>query len=605
MIDVSPEFIRQLAEFVPAFAKSVLYAGPLHDVFEQSLLGRGHTRVHIAQRGERNAYDCATCFVNPADGTSETDTLATVSSSLEENGCGLLVGLPESGVPKLESLAAALSTIGLSLYRNHWLSVNERPDDRSGYIAFVVRSTYNPLVHARELTTEGHADWAFDVLMHIPEELQREPHVAAKIAAEKMVCLLAWDRAADGKDRLARFFFSQATFYNAVAVAPAAHEVYLCHGEFWKRVGDVSMRQRLLRSVFHAAPVAEGQKTEIHDNAEDPPRREFTPPGWQAPAKASRVLFVMPTRPHYGLDVLYYGFCETLGDANVVEFPYKPTLHGTIPAELANYPCMFNRAGRHLTLEEILTQLKRGAFNLVIYGDLEGGIDSHAARAIVGAAEDVPVVLCDAQDDPLDHWTKMNEFLGGQLCVYFKREMLACWDYGEHTVPLPFAYADERVPSLTPIGRSLPLFWAGHRQFGLRRLYLERIESLFDLDLNKNYSQDEYAAALREARIGLNIFGFGFDTVRYWEIPANGAMLLAERLPIHIPHNFVEGESAVFFDDLPELEEKLAYWMDRPEEAAAIAVRGNAHLRRYHTASARARQMLGWISERVPGWGKA
>ncbi|NUM55078.1 MAG: glycosyltransferase family 1 protein [Candidatus Hydrogenedentes bacterium] len=601
MLSATPEFVGSLAQYVPAFAGPTLYGGPSLDTFRASLADRAHTVVDTEGAGP---FDCVVRFVQPEEAENGGTVIRDVARALGANGCALFVLLPGAGAQSLESIAQWLGTEALALYRHHTVSTAGSADGGQGYIAFAVRSTYNPLLHARDLMMSGHADWAFDVLVHIPAELQTDPQIAARIAAEKLVCLLAWDRAAGEKDRLARFFFSQATFYNAVAVAPAAREVYLCHGEFWRRIGDVSMRQRLLRSVFHVAPVAESQQVEILEGVTEPPRRTFTPPAWRAPAKLPRVLFVMHPRPHYGLDVQYYGLCEVLGDANVVEFPYKPTLHGAKPAELAHYPCMFNRAGTPLLLDEVVTQLRRGEFDLVIYGDLEAGIDSSAAKTIVSAAGNIPVVLFDAQDDPLDQWAKMNEFVGGGLRLYFKREMLACWDYGEHTVPMPFAYADERIPSLDATPRNEPLFWAGHRQFGLRRLYLEQIESLFGMDLNKSYSQDEYSAALRGARIGLNIFGFGFDTVRYWEIPAHGAMLLAERLPIYVPLDFVDGESAVFFDDLPELEDRLTYWMAHGDEAARIAARGREHLLRHHTASARARQMLGWVQARVEGWGR-
>ena len=43
--------------------------------------------------------------------------------------------------------------------------------------------------------------------------------------------------------------------------------------------------------------------------------------------------------------------------------------------------------------------------------------------------------------------------------------------------------------------------------------------------------------------------------------------------------------------------EKLAYYLDHPEETTAIAAAGHAHLRRYHTASARAGQLLGRIEQ--------
>jgi spore maturation protein CgeB len=83
--------------------------------------------------------------------------------------------------------------------------------------------------------------------------------------------------------------------------------------------------------------------------------------------------------------------------------------------------------------------------------------------------------------------------------------------------------------------------------------------------------------------------------VRYWEIPAHKVMLLAERPPIRIPHNFKDGESAVFFDDLPELEAKVDYYLSRPDEARQIAEEGHRHFMRYHTTCARARQFLGYL----------
>ena len=51
-----------------------------------------------------------------------------------------------------------------------------------------------------------------------------------------------------------------------------------------------------------------------------------------------------------------------------------------------------------------------------------------------------------------------------EVAAYFKREMLACIDYGSNTFPLPFAYPDARMPSEVSGERSLPIFWAGHRK---------------------------------------------------------------------------------------------------------------------------------------------
>ncbi|MDZ4860169.1 MAG: glycosyltransferase, partial [Candidatus Hydrogenedentes bacterium] len=104
-----------------------------------------------------------------------------------------------------------------------------------------------------------------------------------------------------------------------------------------------------------------------------------------------------------------------------------------------------------------------------------------------------------------------------------------------------------------------------------------------------------YKQSLADSRIGLSFFGFGFDTVRYWELAAHGCMLLAERPLVRIPFNFIAGESANFFDDLPELEQKLAHYLAHPDEAQMIATAGHSHFLKYHTTSARARQFLGRI----------
>ncbi|NTV97189.1 MAG: tRNA (5-methylaminomethyl-2-thiouridine)(34)-methyltransferase MnmD, partial [Thiobacillus sp.] len=69
-----------------------------------------------------------------------------------------------------------------------------------------------------------------------------------------------------------------------------------------------------------------------------------------------------------------------------------------------------------------------------------------------------------------------------------KREMLAGVDYGPDVFPMPFAFADDRIPPWHDGARSRLLFWAGERRYGLRALYLDRIESLLDLKLGSGFS---------------------------------------------------------------------------------------------------------------------
>jgi spore maturation protein CgeB len=117
--------------------------------------------------------------------------------------------------------------------------------------------------------------------------------------------------------------------------------------------------------------------------------------------------------------------------------------------------------------------------------------------------------------------------------------------------------------------------------------------------MQTRFDQDSYREKLRSSLIGLSFFGVGFDTVRYWEIPANGGMLLAERPPICIPDNFEDGISAVFFENMSELESKLDYYLKHPDEAARIAANGYTHYLKYHTTTARARCFLDTVYQHL------
>jgi hypothetical protein len=477
------------------------------------------------------------------------------------------------------------------------------------YLFLAVRAGYDPLSHAGAVFDAGHPDWAFEILSMIPAPYLEDDDACANVFGDMMLCQLAMDKGSvSWEERLARFATAQEAFYRAVARKPRLHLLYQCQAQLWRRVGNDDMAARLLRSILHVAPDEETARQlsqcesesvrqigQIRRIGQIGPIEESGPVSL---ARPPRILFITHPRPHYGLDVLYDGLCTLLSASNVTEFPWKPSLHGQPPTEMAHYPCVFNRPGRPVEIDRLIARLEQGHFDLILFGDLEKKLERNAARSIINAAGKTPLVIVDEQDDTKDSRREVMEFLGVEsVAGFFKREMLECADYGPDAYPLPFAYPDRRVPELADGPRNTPIFWAGHREFGLRRLYLEHIESALGLKLDTVYDQAEYVRALLDTVIGLNIFGCGFDTVRYWELPAHGCMLLAERLPIRIPHNFRDGESAVFFDDTQDLEDKLRYYLAHPDEARAIARAGHEHFKRYHTGSMRARQLLERLGE--------
>ena len=538
---------------------------------------------------EEETFDCIIAALCEKDRYEVPAILRNAGRLLRPEGA-LLIACTDPAVPG--RVAAGARQAGLELYLE--------PQAEGISILHLVKLTYDPLAHARALFATGQPGFSYHVLRQIPPVYLQDPKVKALVASEMALCLLEWERLAQDGRGLDRFHLTQMLFFEATWRIVHLHQAYHAYAEFWHFLGDDDMAGRVLRSILYAAPHPVTEK-QLELYATGPPaRRDETPPEWNPGDRTPRILMLTDDRPNYGLDILYEGLGEVIGPENIVEYPWKTTLHGGAAQRFGNYPCLFGLPGDPMDFGAVVDALGAGQFNLVLFGTIEQQIPIHEARAIAQAIGDCPLFILDQLDDPKDNRPATLEYLGlTSAAGYFKREMIACYDYGERTYPMPFAYSERYIPETRAEGRSRPLFWAGHRQFGLRRLYLEHIEEAFGLDLNERFDQAGYAAALQKARIGLDIFGYGFDTVRYWEVPAHRCMLLAERRPIVTPYDFRDGETAAIYTDLADLEAKLRYYMERPEEAEAIAQAGFEHLLRFHSSSARARHLLGWVDQAV------
>lgn len=460
------------------------------------------------------------------------------------------------------------------------------------------RETYDPVNHARTLAKANLPGRAAAVLEWIEHHAPLEPRQRAILAVEKLGYFRQAVERASGAPTDALLFHAQKEFHIAVHEWPRNAGPYLDQAAIWRRFDNHDYAARLLRSLQRVAPnpaVADaiaGCKPETTAQ----PSIEGAPE-WTGKVRP-RVLVLSHESSDYGMDTLYDGLCQALGVENVVEYPWKPTLHGRDKDAAVSYPCWFDYPGDARTLDELVVELRDGRFDLIVFADFVWRKNRAEVHRMIEAAPDVPVVAYDSWDDGSATQDSAREYLGGRaIAAYFKREMLACLDYGENAYPLPFGYPDRHVPTQVPERRTTDLFWAGKRLFGTRSLYLDYLRDVLGRSLDQKLTQEEYREAISQARIGLSFFGFGFDTVRYWELAAHGCMILAERPPIRIPRNFIEGESAVFFDDLPELEEKLAYYLAHGDEAERIGRAGRELFMRHHTASARARQFLGRIEE--------
>ncbi len=102
---------------------------------------------------------------------------------------------------------------------------------------------------------------------------------------------------------------------------------------------------------------------------------------------------------------------------------------------------------------------------------------------------------------------------------------------------------------------------------------------------------DQYSEALISSKISVSLPGLGYDTARYWEIPYYGAVLASPYLPIAIPNNFEDMNSAVFFKNYPDFASKVKKIL-QDGSWSSIAASGNSLFKRHHTSKKRAEYVL-------------
>ena len=226
----------------------------------------------------------------------------------------------------------------------------------------------NAIEQARALREAGAPQRGYALLNGVLDDAMGL-EARARVAAEKQACLLAMDSEEDMRRRLLLFNGALMLFYQVTDILPDYGPAYECQAAFWERLGDAAMGRRLMRTLSCLRGGA------LPENV-DPVAKLQTAPEWHVPACLPKILFVMPGRPHYGLDVLYDGLCEVLGDDRVREFPWKPSLHGAALTSDASYPCGANRDGVELTANDVVGLLRAGEFDAVLWGDFDGAVDA-------------------------------------------------------------------------------------------------------------------------------------------------------------------------------------------------------------------------------------
>ncbi|HEC43244.1 hypothetical protein LCGC14_2930650 [marine sediment metagenome] len=317
-----------------------------------------------------------------------------------------------------------------------------------------------------------------------------------------------------------------------------------------------------------------------------------------------KILFIGSRKYDYLADLTYSGLIKVLGPENMIELKWNPRYHIPYKTYPKNIP-----TSRKGIFNPLLTNKKK--YDVVLVAAAKPDCFQAYLSIVSDIPADKPVVFIDGGD---------REEFGGDLermghpGLYeqsislrpfdkiFKREFLKNTSYPENVYPLPLSVNYDRIPALRVQKKYQVAFWAveGHP---IRTRVLEMLEDRFDCRENGTHRNQEFKKYKRKGKfylqelaactIGLSFRGGGWDTLRYWEIPAVGSFMISQPLNIVIPDDFRSGEEIVFCkEDASDLIDLCTYYLNNSEKRENITARGAAYAREYHSDEARARYIM-------------
>lgn len=319
-----------------------------------------------------------------------------------------------------------------------------------------------------------------------------------------------------------------------------------------------------------------------------------------------KILFLHSGKVDYLQDALYQGFLQVVGAGSVQPYRWYKRYHLPIyehpknlgfsgfrvprprvsASAIKNFSLIVIASCKSSTFRdylEVAPHIRRGAKVIFLDGGDEADIAGDLRRE--GSEELFSEAMCVRPPD----------------CI-FKREMLIGRNYGSKVFPLNFAVCFDKFRSAPRPKRFDVVFWAVESH-PIRTEVLTVLEPLFDCRTNgsvrdKSFRKHhrkgrDYLNGILESRITLNFRGAGWDTLRYWEVPALRQFLISQRPEIVIPNNFVDGKSIVFVGGDPfEAIDLCQYFLRKPTKAEAIGRAAAERSSQFHTPEHRARYVI-------------
>lgn len=336
--------------------------------------------------------------------------------------------------------------------------------------------------------------------------------------------------------------------------------------------------------------------------------------GHRATTEFMRVLYINSPECDYMQDLLYSGLVKVCGAQNVYDYPFNRRYHYVKRKYPRNLGFNFN----FYFLARPFRPFKIDCFDLVIVGSCKHLAMQAYVDLLPQIPSSVPVVLIEGGDHPdiggdLVHnksqWTVERVEKMRPFDLIFKREFFLHKNYCDKIIPLPFCANMDRIPSVSQVTKKYDVsFWAVESH-PIRTQALSLLQDRFDCRengtvLNQRFHYYKrkgnfYLEELHRCKIVLNLRGNGWDTMRYWEVPAMKTLMVTQKPGIYIPNDFVTGKHVIHCqENLSDLIELCQYYLDNEQQREKIAVAGYQHLLDFHTDIVRAQTVIETVGSR-------
>ena len=324
-----------------------------------------------------------------------------------------------------------------------------------------------------------------------------------------------------------------------------------------------------------------------------------------------KLLFINSKQFDYLQDLTFSGLVKVLSRSNIVNYPWNYKYH--LPVK--QYPKNLGYTG--FSIKSFFTS-DFSSFDAVILGSAKKDA-LETLNSILNKVSNKPLIFIDGGDreeiggdffrlgagDAFQQFVKHRPF-----DLIFKREFLSePHGHIKNVYPFPFSFPyNINIESLSEKEKTYDVsFWAQQKPV-IREKALNLLKGKFDCDENgtsiglnfKKYKRKGlfYLKELSRCKVALNFRGGGWDTMRYWEVPAVGSFMISQRPGIVIPDNFEDGKHVVFCDDsLDDLLDKISYYLSNVSLREELTMNAKVHLMKYHLNTNRAEFLINTIKD--------